>query len=147
MCKREKALGREGFNFFTLFPPIDWWGFSWGLEEIMEKRGRERREWEYEECEVCDDHLRFLEAVTAAAEVVKNVTGEEPHTIRFFSIPGDGELNLGCAMKISNNGNTYVFYRSAEVLKEIRSAWHLQGRWSELNQVQMSVDYLGEKEK
>ncbi len=51
--------------------------------------------------------------------IIYNETREEPHTIKFFSIPNFdyGNFDIGCVAKISNNGSTYIFVNDEKYIK------------------------------
>jgi len=113
VCVRRQARRKEGM------PP----GMSGSLskEELITKLKEEALEYEGENStdksqyvDICEDTI---------IRVVEKVSGEKPHTIRYFTIPDVDAFNftIGCVAKIDNNGTTYIFLNDHNVLENMNS--------------------------
>lgn len=54
----------------------------------------------------------ILGCVDEVKGYIKDISGEEPHTVRFFGIPDFAycTFRIACVAKIENNGSTFVLY-------------------------------------
>lgn len=114
-----KAFEELGMNYFGEFSPIDFWALSMSKEELVMKLKEEALEYEggnstdkSQYVDICEDTI---------IRVVEKVSGEKPHTIRYFTVPDveSFDFSIGCVDKIDNNGTTYIFLNDRNVLENM----------------------------
>jgi hypothetical protein len=90
------------FDFFELTMDAD----ELKKRAVPEEFDNENREFSYGFTSKDVDNC-----IEAVRKIVRQDSGEHPHTIRFFAMPIIESENfyLGCVAKITNNGTTYIF--------------------------------------
>lgn len=116
-----KAFAALGMYYYRACSPIDFWTLSMTKEELVAKLKQEVAEWEMVESEDKSQYVDICE--NQIIKIVEKESGEQPHTIKYFALPDVDYCNfsVGCAAKIENNGITYIFMKSLEVLETIES--------------------------
>lgn len=105
-------LEKSPFKYALVTEPIDFWGYTLSLEQIKENFNK-------------NYYTRDVININQAYSFIKkSVTEfeEEPHTIRFTSIPdieGQSFSLVGLA-KISNNGTCFIFSNNKKYLTLIK---------------------------
>ena len=98
----------NSFKYVIEGGPIDWFYSTLSKPQLIEANRTENAEFATDGGEFqksVEKNYRFIE------DTVLRLSGEKPHTIKYFSIPNYDTCNMEiCALaKISNNGTTYTF--------------------------------------
>lgn len=117
-----KAFTALGMYYYRACTPIDFWALSMTKEELVAKLKQEVTEWEMVKSEEKSQYVDICE--NQIIKIVEKESGEQPHTIKYFALPDVDYcgFSVGCAAKIENNGITYIFIRSRELLETIESS-------------------------
>jgi hypothetical protein len=96
------------FKYAVEGSPIDWFYSTLSKPQLIEANRTESAEFATTDNEfqkTVEKNYRFIE------DTVLRLSGEKPHTIKYFSIPDYETCDMEiCALaKISNNGTTYTF--------------------------------------
>lgn len=116
MIEEREALEKVGFLRYAIMTPIDSFELSYTKEELRSKIAK------YGSVCVGATTITAKDIDSCEEQVIRIVeesSKEKPHTIRYFVIPNIAycTFKLCCAAKIDNNGSTYIFADSDEVLK------------------------------
>ena len=89
-------------------PPIDWYTCTFTKGQLM----RSLADSDYEG-HVFEHVCEMVDELTAAAERSFKLIGWEgdcrdKRGPRYFAVPGDGDMHIGCAIKQDNNGTTFI---------------------------------------
>lgn len=106
MQEKNENLKSLGLKYYAEMGIIDFFGFTMTISEVIQKI-EESTSFRKEVLIGCEKEIK---------EFIKEISGEYPHTIRFFPIPdfSYGTFNLGCVAKIDNNGSTYILCGNRE---------------------------------
>lgn len=99
-------LKKMGIRFYCEVGIIDFFECTMTLNEAINKlNGHDL--YDEETLRGCGNDIK---------EFINSISGEYPHTIRFFAIPdlNYGMFKLACVAKIQNNGSTYILCDNEE---------------------------------
>lgn len=126
-----------GINCYAEVGIIDLFGLSLSVSEL-----KERVEFDFHDSYGSNTHSFYNRincedidnSVSEIKSIIKQETGEEPHTVRFFAIPNIEYLGFDlCAIaKIDNNGSTFVFSQGERLLEYLNEP---VGYWLSVKEV------------
>jgi len=107
------------FKYLIEGSPIDYFYTAFSKEMLIQSYKNETSEDGSGDSKVFEENLN--DNYDFIVSTVERISGEKPHTIRYFSIPRYGWCDMEiCALaKIDNNGSTFMFTNNKEFAKFI----------------------------
>lgn len=122
--KASESMKKLGLKYYAEVGIIDDFGLSMTPEELKGKLFDPNINYmgmcgfDVEDVDICLEKVK---------EIVYSKSDEEPHTIRFFSIPNfnNFSFDIGCVAKIDNNGCTYIFAKDKKFIENYETAYNI----------------------
>lgn len=117
--KSNQSMKKLGLKYYSEVGIIDFFELAMSPDELKRKIDPKNNymvgcEFNINDVDVCVKKIK---------EIIYSETHEEPHTIKFFSIPNFdyNNFDIGCVAKISNNGSTYIFVNDKKYIENYES--------------------------
>lgn len=117
--KATRSMQKLGLKYYSEIGIIDFFELTMSSDELKRKVDSRNNEmigcsFDMDDVDICIEKIK---------EIIYSETHENPHTVRFFSIPNFdyGSFDIGCVAKIDNNGSTYIFANDSKFIENYQS--------------------------